>query len=141
MEYKTQIKILNSLLELNNDRIIIYTMVRNEINYQDLKKTLTSCIKKSLLFKEQLTEERNRLVSQAKINYKPAPNQDFFNIWLEINEGLSLQKHRRINSLFNASENIFESTYNKALEEDNLKHLSSKHKNLILKQKEVLEAS
>ncbi|GGE01448.1 hypothetical protein [Planktosalinus lacus] len=141
MEYKIQIQILNSLLELNNDRIIIYTMVRNEIIYHDLKKTLTSCIQKSLLFKEQLKDERNRLVSQAKVNYKAKPNQEFFNIWLEINECLSLQKHRRINSLFNASENIFESTYTNTLKEDNLKHLSLKHKNLILKQKELLKAS
>lgn len=144
MEDTIPIKIFNNLLEINNDRIIIYTLVKNEINYEDLKKTLAACIKSSLMYKAQLTEEKIRIGSTLNYEaiprkYKTVSNQDFFNVWLVINECLSIQKHRRINSLFNESENIFKSTYDNALNEDNLKHLSLRHKNLILKQKELLK--
>lgn len=143
MENKIQIQILNNLLEINNDRITIYSLVKNEIIYEDLKKNLAACIKSSLLYKAQLTEEKNRIGSITNYEiipkkYKTVPSQEFFNVWLVINECLSIQKYRRINSLFNESENIFKSTYDKALNEDNLKYLSLRHKNLILRQKELL---
>lgn len=144
MENKIQIQILNNLLEINNDRIIIYSLIKKEIVYEDLKKTLAACIKRSLIYKAQLMEEKNRISSIANYEtiprkYKTVPSQDFFNVWLEINECLSIQKYRKLNSLFNASENVFKSTYDKALNDDNLKHLSLRHKNLILKQKELLK--
>lgn len=139
MENKIQLQIINSLLELNNDRIAIYTLVKNEIVYQDLKEILADCIQKSLMFKAQLLAEKKRIAS--KVNYKAPPNQDFFNVWLEINECLSVHKRKKISSLFTASENVFETTYNNVLKEDNLKHLTSRHKNLLLKQKELLTAS
>ncbi len=143
MENKIQIQILNNLLEINNDRITIYSLVKNEIIYEDLKKNLAACIKSSLLYKAQLTEEKNRIGSITNYEiipkkYKTVPSQEFFNVWLVINECLSIQKYRRINSLFNESENIFKSSYDNALNEDNLKHLSLRHKNLILRQKELL---
>lgn len=139
MENQKQIQILNKLLEINNDRIVIYTLVKNEIIYQDLKIILNACIQNSLMFKSQLTAERKKIASQ--INFKSAPNQDFFNVWLVINECLSLHKHRKISSLFTASEKVFITTYANALNEDNLKHLSSTHKSLILRQNDLLKAS
>ncbi len=139
MDNKIQLQIINSLLELNNDRITIYTLVKNEIVYPDLKIILADCIQKSLLFKEELLAEKKRIVS--KVNYKTPPNQDFFNVWLEINECLSVHKRKKIRTLFTASENIFEKTYNNVLKEGILKHLTPRHKNLLLKQKELLSAS
>lgn len=139
MENQTQIKILNSLLEINNDRVMVYTLVKNEIVYQDLKIVLANCIQNSLMFKAQLAAERKKIIS--KVNFKPVSNQEFFNVWLVINECLSLHKHRKISTLFYASEKVFLSTYANAIKEDNLKHLSPRHKSLILKQNDLLKAS
>lgn len=136
MENNKPIKILNRLLEINTDRALIYSLVKNEIKYKDLKVTLDACIKSSLLCRAELEEEIDRIAS--KVSYEADPNQDFFNVWLVINECLSKHKYRKINSLFNASENVLETTYTKALNKDNLKYLSSRHKRLILKQKKLL---
>ncbi len=135
----TQLEILTSLLEINNDRIIIYSLVKNEIIYKDLKTILGSCIERSLLFKAQLTEEINSIISIE--TYKTVPSQNFLNVWLVINDCLSKHEHEMISSLFTASENIFETTYINALNKKNLKYLSSRHRILIYKQRRLLNAS
>jgi hypothetical protein len=139
MKNQTPIEIIDRLLELNNDRVIIYSLVKNEIVYEDLKTALSNCIKRSLLCSAQLVKERNRIVS--KENYETLPNQDFFNVWLVINESLSDYKRGMINSLFAESETVFKSTYENALNKQNIKHLSSRHKSLIGKQRELLNAA
>lgn len=90
MRNKTPIEIIDSLLEINNDRVVIYSLVMNEIIFEDLKTILAACIKSSLLCSAQLVKERNRIVS--KENYDTVSNPEFFNVWLEINECLSLHK-------------------------------------------------
>jgi hypothetical protein len=138
MKNKTPIEIIDSLLEINNDRIIIYSLVKNEIVYEDLKAALSNCIKRSLLCSTQLEKERNRIVS--KVNYETLPNQDFLNVWLVINESLSEHKRKTIRTLLEESENVYKNTYANALRKQNLKCMSYRHKSLIGKQRELLNA-
>lgn len=138
MKNTVAIQILSSLQEINSDRILIYSLVKNEIVYEDLKTNLDSCIKKSLIFKTQLDKEINRITTKEK--HETVENQEFFNVWLVINKGLSVYKRKMIKSLFSRSEDVFKTTYSNALNQKNLKHLSSRHKNLIWKQKELLNA-
>jgi len=139
MKNRKSIQILNSLLDINNERAIIYSLVKDEIIYDDLKETLAACIKKSELCRAQLAEERNRMGTLE--NNETNPHQEFFKVWLEINECLSKHKRERISSLFTASENIFKTTYANALRKDNSKHLSFRHKSLIWKQNELIKAN
>lgn len=141
MNEKIPLQILTSLLDINNDRVIIYSLVKNEIIHEDLKLILDACIKSSLLCSVQLVEEIKKTTPSSIESNKTYPNQDFFNVWLVIDECLSKHNRGRINSLFKASENIFKNTYDKALKTENSMHLSSRHKKFIVKQKEFFVAS
>lgn len=141
MNEKIPLQILTSLLEINNDRVIIYSLVKNEIIHEDLKLILDACIKSSLLCSAQLVEEIKKTTPSSIESNKTYPNQDFFNVWLVKDECLSKHNRGRINSLFKASENIFKNAYYKALKTENSMHLSSRHKKFIMKQKEFFVAS
>lgn len=134
-------QILNGLLEINNDRVLIYSLVKNEIIHEDIKLILDACIKSSLFCSAQLVEEIQKISTNSIEDSKTDHNQDFFNVWLVIDECLSRHNRGRINSLFKASENIFKNAYAKALKNENSMHLSLRHKNFIMKQKEFFVAS
>jgi hypothetical protein len=40
MKKQSQAQIIDSLLEINNDRVMIYSLAKNEIVYEDLKSIL-----------------------------------------------------------------------------------------------------
>ena len=137
MDNKKTVDVLNTLIEINNDRIEGYETASKETEDGDLKSMFSSLIETSAECREELTEEVERLggtpIEGTKISGK------FFRTWMDVKAALTGKDNKAILNSCEYGEDVALETYDKALKND-YEHLGIEQRNMIEAQRELLRA-
>jgi uncharacterized protein (TIGR02284 family) len=113
MDKEKSIAILNTLIEINNDRIAGYETASNETEEDDLKSVFSQFVKSSIKFKEELASEVQKLggapTQQTKTEGK------VFRAWMGVKTVLTAHHSRSILNSCEIGEDVAVDAYNNAL--------------------------
>ena len=128
MNKEETVKVLNSLVEINNDRIEGYETASKETEEGDLKFMFSDFIQTSQKLKSELVNEVHRLggvpAEGTKISGK------FFRVWMDVKAALTAKDRKAILNSCEFGEDEAVATYEKAIKNDG-DELSSEQKNMI----------
>jgi uncharacterized protein (TIGR02284 family) len=116
MENQKSIDALNSLIEINNDRIEGYETASKETDESDLKTLFAQLAQTSYECKEELVDEVNELggkpIEGTKVSGK------FFRVWMDVKAALTGKDRKAILNSCEYGEDVAVNAYNKVLEDD-----------------------
>jgi uncharacterized protein (TIGR02284 family) len=128
MNNEKTIEVLNTLIEINNDRIEGYETASKETEEQDLKIFFSQLSKTSKKCKQELAIEVNKLggtpTEETKITGK------FFRVWMDVKAALTGKDRKAILNSCEYGEDVAVKTYEKALENEK-DNLSFEHQTLV----------
>jgi uncharacterized protein (TIGR02284 family) len=131
------IEVLNTLIQINNDRIEGYQTTSKETEEEDLKNLFAQFTQTSQKCKQELTGEVNKSggtpTGETKITGK------FFRVWMDVKAALTGKDRKAILNSCEFGEDQAVGTYEKALKND-LEHLSPGQQTLINAQHALLKA-
>ena len=127
MDNEKAIEILNSLIEINNDRIEGYETASEETNENDLKVLFASFIGTSQKCKDELVKEVVSLGGEPEDGTRVSGK--FFRTWMDVKAALTLKDRKAIMSSCEFGEDFAVDTYKKALEKS--EHLSPEQYSMI----------
>ena len=137
MDNKKTVDVLNTLIEINNDRMEGYETASKETEEHDLKSLFSSLIKTSSECKEELIEEVERLggthIEGTRITGK------FFRTWMDVKAALTGKDRKAILNSCEYGEDVAVDTYNKALKND-FEQLGVEQRAMIEEQRELILA-
>lgn len=137
MDNEKTVDVLNTLIEINNDRIEGYETASKETDEHDLKNLFSSLIKTSKVCREELTQEVERLggtpAEGTKITGK------FFRAWMDVKAALTGKDRKAILNSCEYGEDVAVETYDKALKND-YEHLGVEQRSMIDEQRELIVA-
>lgn len=137
MNNEKTVDILNSLIEINNDRIEGYETASKETEEDDLKELFSRLIKTSTKCKQELTQEVLRLggtpIEGTKISGK------FFRAWMDVKVALASDDRKAILNSCEYGEDAALSTYEEALENES-EYLDEDQLNMVEDQFQLIEA-
>ena len=137
MEKEKTIDVLNTLVEINNDRIEGYETASKETDEQDLKTLFAQLAINSKKCKQELTDEI------LKLGGKPTEDTNatgkFFRVWMDVKAALTGKNRRAILNSCEFGEDQAIDTYEKALNDD-LEYLSLGQQSMIYAQHAILKA-
>jgi len=116
MDNEKSIDVLNTLIEINNDRIEGYETASDETEESDLKNLFSSLMATSKKCKAELTEEVERLGGEATEGTKVSGK--FFRVWMDVKAALTGKDRKAILDSCEYGEDIAVDTYEKALKND-----------------------
>ncbi len=137
MENRKTVDVLNTLIEINNDRMEGYETASKETEEHDLKNLFSRLIKTSSECKEELIEEVERLggtpIEGTRITGK------FFRTWMDVKAALTGKDRKAILNSCEYGEDVAVDTYNKALKND-YEQLGVEQRAMIEEQRELILA-
>jgi len=137
MDIEKSIEVLNTLVEINNDRIEGYEKASNETGEQDLKSLFVEFANTSHKCKNELVGEIYKLGGKPTEGTKMSGK--FFRVWMDLKMALTGNDRKTILNLCEYAENMALETYEYTIK-NNYEYLSVKLKSLIYAQKELLRS-
>lgn len=137
MENEKTIDVLNTLIQINNDRIEGYETASKETEEEDLQIFFDELRSTSLQCKEELEEEVNTLggtpTTATKVTGK------FFRVWMDVKAALTGKDRKGILNSCEYGEDVAKGTYEKVLKNETA-HLSLTQQALVKAQHALLTA-
>jgi uncharacterized protein (TIGR02284 family) len=138
MDKEKSIEVLNTLIEINNDRMEGYLTAANETNEVDLKLLFSQCMQNSQKCKTELMHEV-RVMGGTPIEGQTKTTGKLYRAWMDIKAALRGRDRKVILSSCEFGEDVAIETYNKALK-SNLENISSQLQNLLNEQYALIKA-
>lgn len=137
MDNEKTVEVLNTILEINNDRIEGYETASKETDEEDLRRLFANLIQTSEECRDELTDEVERLggtpIEGTKVSGK------FFRAWMDVKAALTGKDRKAILNSCEYGEDVAVETYDKALEHDD-EHLSIEQREMLESQRELIKA-
>jgi uncharacterized protein (TIGR02284 family) len=128
MTNEKTIEVLNTLIEINNDRIEGYETASKETEEQDLKIFFSQLSKTSKKCNQELSTEVNKLggtpTEATKISGK------FFRVWMDVKAALTGKDRKAILNSCEYGEDVAVKTYEEVLENET-ENLNTEQQSLI----------
>ena len=137
MNNEKTIEVLNTLVQINNDRIDGYETASKETEEQDLKNFLGQLTKTSQNCRQELTGEITKLGGTATDGTKTTGK--FFRVWMDVKAALTGKDRKAILNSCEYGEGWATDTYEKALK-DNSEDLTAEQQTMIKAQHALLKA-
>jgi uncharacterized protein (TIGR02284 family) len=136
MDYLNTVAAINSLVEINNDRIEGYATASLETDEQELKAIFNQLVNTSSVFNSELIFEIHKLEGTPVEGTSTIGK--FFRVWMEVKTAITDRDREAILRSCAYGEEIAMETYNIALSRD-LEDLPDDIKVLIQKQRDILK--
>jgi uncharacterized protein (TIGR02284 family) len=114
MQEKKSIDVLNTLVEINNDRIEGYGTASTETEETDLKTLFAQLAQTSQHCRAELVDEVNQLGGEPVEGTKTSGK--FFRAWMDVKSALTGQDRKAILNSCEYGEKVAVGTYKKVLE-------------------------
>lgn len=137
MNTEKSIDVLNSLIEINNDRINGYETASKEAEEGDLKALFSQFKQTSLRCKSELTAEVSRL--GGKPTEETTTSGKFYRVWMDIKAAVTGKDRRAILSSCEFGEDAALETYHKALT-DSIEDLTVEQQTMVKEQQLLIKA-
>ena len=137
MNNEKTIEVLNTLVQINNDRIEGYETASKETEEQDLKSFFGQLTKTSQSCRQELTGEITKLGGTATEGTKTTGK--FFRVWMDVKAALTGKDRKAILNSCEYGEDVAKGTYEKVLENDS-EHLTAEQQDMIKAQHTLLKA-
>lgn len=131
MENEKSIDVLNTLIEINNDRIEGYETAMNETNEADLKSLFTRFIQNSRRFKSELVNEVTRLGGEPEKGTRASGK--IYRMWMDVKAALTGKDRKTVLNSCEYGEDVAVATY-KDVMEDHFDVLNEAHQKLVTAQ-------
>lgn len=116
MDNEKKIEVLNTLIQINNDRFEGYDSAFKETEEQDLKALFSQFMLTSQKCKQQLVDEVNRL--GGKPTESTRLTGKFFRVWMDVKAFITGKDRKAILGSCEYGENIAVETYQNVLNDD-----------------------
>ncbi|HXB40639.1 MAG TPA: PA2169 family four-helix-bundle protein [Bacteroidia bacterium] len=130
------IEVLNSLVEINNDRIEGYNHAAKETNESTMKTLFTEMAETSIKCKQELVAEIRKLDGNPKEG--TATSGKLYRVWMDVKAALTNKDRKAILSSCEMGEDVALKTYEDAL--DKAENTVTEHQHLIKKQYNLIKA-
>jgi uncharacterized protein (TIGR02284 family) len=137
MKNEKTIEVLNTLVQINNDRIEGYETASEETKEQDLKTFFAELKRTSLKCNQELTGEIVKSGGTATDSTKTTGK--FFRVWMDVKVALTSDDRKAILNSCEYGEDVAKKTYENVLE-DEAAHLNTEQKVMIKAQHALLKA-
>ncbi len=137
MENDKTIEVLNTLVQINNDRIEGYETASKETKEHDLETFFDDLTKTSKKNNQELAGEIIRLGGSATDGTKTTGK--FFRVWMDVKAALTGKDRKAILNSCDYGEGWATDTYEKALKDDS-EHLTTAQQAMIKAQHALLKA-
>lgn len=137
MNTAKSIDVLNSLIEINNDRITGYETASKEAEETDLKALFSQFKQTSLKCKSELVAEVTRL--GGKPTEETTTSGKFYRVWMDIKATISGKDRRAILSSCEFGEDAALETYHQALT-DSIEDLTIEQQTMVKEQHSLIKA-
>lgn len=137
MESEKSIDVLNTLVQINNDRIEGYETASKETEEEDLKTIFGQLTGTSQKCKDELVNEITKLGGTATEGTKTSGK--FFRVWMDIKTALTNKDRKAILDSCEYGEDVAVDTY-EAILDDNAEDLSTEQQTMIKTQHEWIKA-
>ena len=137
MNNEKTIEVLNTLVQINNDRIEGYETASKETEEQDLKSFFGQLTKTSQSCRQELTGEITKLGVTATEGTKTTGK--FFRVWMDVKAALTGKDRKAILNSCEYGEDVAKGTYEKVLENDS-EHFTAEQQDMIKAQHTLLKA-
>ncbi len=131
------IETLNTLIEINNDRIEGYETASKETDESDLKLLFATFISTSRKCRQELVEQVFFLGGKPEEGTRITGK--FFRVWMDVKAALSGKDRKTILASCEYGEDVAVATYDKEIE-NNFGELSSSLQSLIMNQRNLIKA-
>jgi len=135
MEIEKTIEVLNTLVEINNDRIEGYDKAMNETEEHDLKTMFSELAHTSHKCKNELAGEIYKLGGKPTEGTKVSGK--FFRVWMDVKTALTGKDRKTILDLCEYGEDMAQETYENTIKND-FEHLTIEQQALVYAQKALL---
>ncbi len=136
MNNEKSIEVLNTLIEINNDRIEGYETASKETEEEELKTIFYELSKTSKHCKKQLSDEVTHLGGTPTEETKTIGK--FFRVWMDVKAALTGKDRKAILNACEYGEDWAKNTYKKTLEDD-LAYLTTEQQIMIQAQHALLK--
>ena len=136
MDNEKTIDVLNTLVQINNDRIEGYVTASKETEEQDLKTMFAQFTKTSEKNNQELSTEITKLGGTPTDDTKNTGK--FFRVWMDVKAALTGKDRKAILNSCEFGEDQALETYEDVLEND-AEHLSAEQKSMITEQYDLLK--
>lgn len=136
MDQQKSIDVLNTLIQINNDRIEGYETASKETEEQDLKTIFATLSKTSEKNKQELTAEVIKLGGTPTDETKNTGK--FFRVWMDVKAALTGKDRKSILNSCEYGEDQAVKTY-EDVEENDFEDLSAEQKNMVTAQYDLLK--
>lgn len=116
MNNEKSVDVLNTLIQINNDRIEGYQTASKETEESDLQDLFSSLIETSETCRAELTEEVERLGGTPIEGTKTSGK--FFRAWMDVKAAITGKDRKAILSSCEFGEDVAVATYEKAMKND-----------------------
>lgn len=137
MESEKTIDVLNTLVEINNDRFEGYVTASKETDDHDMKTLFADLAITSKNIKEELSDEILKLGGQPTDDTKVTGK--FYRVWMDVKAALTGKDRKAILNSCEFGEDQALDTYDNVLK-DEQEHLSLAQQSLIYAQQALLKA-
>lgn len=137
MENQKSIDALNTLIEINNDRIEGYETASKETDETDLKTLFAQLAQTSEECREELVDEVEELGGTAAEGTKVSGK--FFRVWMDVKAALTGKDRKAILSSCEYGEDVAVNAYRKVLEDD-AEDLTPDQVNMLEEQYELIKS-
>ena len=138
MNQEKAIAVLNSLVEINNDRIEGYETASKETEEADLKTLFFHLSQTSLTCKRELVYEIRKL-GGTPIEESTTTSGKFYRVWMDIKAAFTGNDRKAILNSCEYGEDVAVDTYHDALT-NNREYLSSDQQTMLTKQHLMIKA-
>ncbi len=137
MDNEKTIDVLNSIIQINNDRIEGYETASKETEEADLKELFAGFLDTSEQCKEDLEEEVEKLGGEPTESTRITGK--FFRVWMDVKAALTGNDRNAILNSCEYGEKAAQDAYENALT-DELENLTSEQQTMLAAQKKLLQA-
>ncbi len=137
MDNEKTIDVLNSIIQINNDRIEGYETASKETEDAELKNLFASFIDSSEQCKNDLEEEVKKLGGEPTESTRTTGK--FFRVWMDVKATLTSNDSKAILNSCEYGENAAQDAYVSVLT-DELENLTAEQQTMLAEQKKQLQA-
>jgi uncharacterized protein (TIGR02284 family) len=137
MENEKSIKVLNNLIEINNDRIEGYETALSETNESDLRSLFNRYIANSRRFKTELVAEVTRMGGAPEEGTRASGK--IYRAWMEVKAALTGKDRKTVLNSCEYGEDVAVDTYKDAME-DHFMDLSDAQQKMVSSQYSQIKA-
>lgn len=137
MNNEKSIEVLNTLIQINNDRIDGYETASKETEEQDLKNLFSELTQTSHKCRQELSGEVTKLGGTPTDGTKTTGK--FFRVWMDVKAAITGKDRKAILNSCEYGEDVAKETYEKTLKND-AENLSADQQTMIKAQHTLLVA-